>query len=118
MANMRRDLELEARWRGTIERQLTSGLTIQAFCQSEQLALSSFYAWRRTIRERDSQLDPASRPAFVPLVVRDAGHPSDFRGQLGITIELRGGRLLHLPESMTFTKIAELVRALEAEPRP
>jgi hypothetical protein len=118
MANMRRDLELEARWRGTIERQLTSGLTIQAFCQSERLTVSSFYAWRRTIRERDSPPDSRSRPAFVPLVVRDSEHPSEFRGQLGIMIELRGGHLLRLPESMTFTKIAELVRALEMEPRP
>lgn len=45
MANVRRNLELEMRWRGAIERQLTSGVTVKAFCQSEQLAVSSFYAW-------------------------------------------------------------------------
>lgn len=131
MANNLRDPRLDARWRESLDRQRSSGLTVQAFCKREGISESSFYFWRRTIAGRDAKRRPVSRslpgpadsrrgarrvtePSFVPVILHhDAHHPS---GPF-ITIELRGGRVLRLPESILPSRLAELIHALEVEPR-
>jgi len=47
------------------------------------------------------------------VIVRDQRH-TEAMPDSGILIELRGGRRLRLPGSMSVTRVAELVRALEA----
>ena len=117
MANKRRDVEKERFWRGALTRQAASGPGVRAFCRREKLTESAFYFWKRTISQRDaeakgprrrSSVGPARRPAFLPLVVRDSQ-----RDDHAITIELVGGRLLRLPESITANRLAEVVHALE-----
>jgi transposase len=121
MANKKRNSKREAFWRSVLKRHAKGGHSVRAFCRREQLSEPSFYAWRRTIQERDAagrsaELvagQPSPRPAFLPAAilssaVRDAATP-DGR----IVIELRGGRRLRLPESMAVTRVAELVQALE-----
>ena len=123
MANHERDAKREAFWRGVLKRHAASGLTIRSFCQREQLTETAFFAWRRTIAERDAEVKPQTglartsprrggpmkRPAFLPAVV-DAE-----RGRDGaITIELAGGRVLRLPEATPTQRLVELVQALEA----
>lgn len=109
-------------WRDVLTRFRACGLSVRAFCRQENLKEPLFYAWRRTIAQRDpptadranSKRSPKSRrkqPAFLPLVVR--GH-SLATSTSGIAIELRGGRVLRLAESMPAERLAELVRALEA----
>ncbi len=110
MANMQRDAGKEQFWRGVLKRQAASGLSVRAFCQRERLTESSFYAWRRTLAERDH--DTASKrqlPVFLPVAVTDvpAGHAA-------IEIHLAGGRVLRLPELIPARRLAELVAALEA----
>ncbi len=46
--------EKEQFWRLVLEEQTSSGLSIRAFCKQEGLSEPSFYSWRRTISERDS----------------------------------------------------------------
>lgn len=106
MANRNRDDQRAASWRGVLKRHATSGVSVRAFCRREGLSEPSFYAWRRTLGERDAAAEPASQPAFFPAAIL----PSAGR----IEIELRGGRLLRLPESLAMERLAELVRALEA----
>lgn len=115
MANVRRDLVKERRWRGVLRRRLASGLSVRAFCRREGLCEPSFYAWRRTIGERDARAQSrtgggrrAPRPAFLPVVVRRDGD-----GDGAIVIELAGGRVLRLSESTSAERLAELVHALE-----
>lgn len=110
MANTQRDATKEAFWRDAIRRQATSGLPVREFCRRHRLNEPSFYGWRRTLQERDAR-QPATPPAFVPVVVRDGQRVAH---DAGIVIELRGGRLLRLPSSMPAGRLAELVRALEA----
>ncbi len=50
-----RNQELECSWRGRVARHRESGQTVRAFCQSECLKESSFYAWRRELSRRDEQ---------------------------------------------------------------
>jgi len=61
-----------------------------ALCgQREQLTESAFFAWRRTISERDAEAKPSRQPAFLPVVVDD-----HQRRHGAIAIELAGGRVL------------------------
>ena len=105
MANMQRDAEKERRWRELLSRQAASGLSVREFCRRERLTESQFYAWRRTISERDGE----SSPSFVPMVVNDQP-----KGDASIVIELTGGQVLKLPASISATWLAELVLALES----
>lgn len=112
MANKQRDPAKESFWREMLRRQAASGLSARAFCQREKLAESGFYAWRRTIAQRDAEHGGKdATPTFVPVVVTDQSV-----ADASITIELADGRLLRLPESIAAERLAELVHALEAKP--
>ena len=102
----------EAKWRQVLARHAQSGLSVRAFCRREGLPESAWYAWRRTIRERDTAGEArqlAARPAFVSLVVRPEGAASDAQA----VMELRGGRVLRLPASMPPAQLAAVVHAIE-----
>jgi transposase-like protein len=107
MARQRRDPEREAFWRGALKRFDGSGLSVRAFCQRERLTESAFYAWRRTIRQRDGA-KPAKRsppaPRFMPVRLGEVAP----RVEASIAIEFAGRRVLRLPES---TPIERLARA-------
>ena len=53
MANLR-SAEREAFWRSEVARQAASGVSVRRFCKERGLSEPSFYAWRRTLQERDS----------------------------------------------------------------
>ena len=109
MANQRRDLAKERRWRETLTRQAASGLSVRAFCRQEKLAESAFYAWRRIVAERDAAAKPARQAsAFVPLSVIEPASR-----ETAIEIALAGGRTLRLPPAITAERLAEVVQALE-----
>src|SRR6516165_2679304 len=71
----------ERTWRQRVARWRHSGLTARDFCAREGLSEPSFYAWRRTLRERDQQCGRARQakhggtpprvqpetPALVPV---------------------------------------------------
>jgi hypothetical protein len=109
MANRRRDVDKERFWRDVLRRQAASGLSVRAFCRREKLTESAFYAWRRIVAERNTEVKPTRQAsAFVPMTVIE---PS--ARQASIEIELAGGRLLRLPSTISVEWLAELVRALE-----
>jgi transposase-like protein len=62
MASKHRDPAKEALWRDMFKRFAASGLSVREFCKRENVTESAFYAWRRTIGERDDVGD--SGPAF------------------------------------------------------
>jgi hypothetical protein len=111
MAKHFRDPKRESFWREALGRHATSGMSVRAFCQREKLTESTFFAWRRTIADRDAELKRPKRlkqPAFLPVVI------DEEPGRDGaIMIELAGGRVLRLPESIATERLAELVYALE-----
>lgn len=115
MANQQRDAGKEAFWRDVVQRQAASGVSVRAFCRQEQLVESAFYAWRRTIAQRDGQasqakvLKPTSAPTFIPAVVTDL--PAR---EASIELELAAGRMLRLPASISVERLAQLIEALEA----
>jgi len=121
----RRDPQREVFWRGVLGKFTSSGLSVRAFCRREGLSEPSFYAWRRVLRQRNAQTPPRqarrarkpnqAAPAFVPVVLRDvAAGPATNHPDARITVELRGGRLLHLPSTIPAERLAELIRAVES----
>ena len=64
-----RDASKERFWRGEIEGQSRSGLSVRAYCRAHRLQETRFYFWRRELARRQ----PA---AFVPVTVAgEAGEP-------------------------------------------
>jgi hypothetical protein len=80
-------------------------LSVCEFCKRERLTESQFYAWRRTICERDGE----SSPSLVPASVID---PS--KSDASIVTERVGVHALKLPASTPAKWLAELVLALES----
>ena len=63
------------KWKAIITNQMASGLTAAEYCRQEDLPISTFFYWKRTIRqELIAQMDTqVSKPAIVevPLTVSD-----------------------------------------------
>lgn len=97
----------EASWRRIVTGQAGSGMSIRAYCAKMRVKEPAFYWWRAELARRD-----AARPkaAFVPVVVKA---PVAAEAE-GISIELRGGRVLRLP-AMAVGQVAELVRLIEGD---
>ena len=106
MAKRRRSGEREAWWREQVRKQAASGLSVRRFCEAHGLGEASFYAWRRTLQARQAEANQT--PEFVPLMLA-AALPSS-----GLIVELRGGRKLHLPPTLTTAQVVALLHGLEA----
>jgi hypothetical protein len=91
------DRKREALWRGRVNRQLLSGLSISQFCSQEQCAVSAFYRWKRHFDlpahpDKCSAL-PAPRSTFLPVTVRlidnDGYQPVPIEADLPNGVRLR-----------------------------
>jgi hypothetical protein len=102
-----RNGERETFWREQVRRQAASRLSVRGFCEEKGLSEPSFYAWRRTLAQRDQAIQV---PEFVPVMIAPHVASSSSR----FTIELRGGRVVHLPETMATERVVALLRGLEA----
>lgn len=109
MANSHRDPSKEQFWREVLARQASSGLNVRAFCRREQLKENSFYAWRRTIAQRDAASN--SPPAFVSATINGEAKRSE-----PLVLALASGLQLRLPQTTPVERIAKLVRALQSQP--
>lgn len=114
MASEQRDGGKQRYWLDVLRRQARSRLSVAEFCRREGLSQPSFYAWRRTILERDvSRAKPSDSDAravgFLSVRLGDVAQ----RVEASITIELTEGLVLRLPEATSAARIAELVRTLQ-----
>lgn len=106
----------EVKWREAVACQAASGLTVREFCEQNGLREPSFYAWRRTLQERDAQrqANEATGPAFLPVKLA----PPNALPAPGFALEFPSGRILRLPESLSIERLAAIVRAIEGEVAP
>src|SRR5438270_11357505 len=88
-----RDPSKERFWRRMVAQWQGSGSSVRAFCDRHGLAVPSFYAWRRLLRQRD-----AHDVGFVPVqVIADASTPTPADcGAGNLELVLGGGRLLRI----------------------
>ena len=107
MATSQRDAAKEAYWRKVLKQFSASGLSVREYCKRQQLTESAFYAWRRTIGERDDSR--TSGPAFVPAVVT-----KEAVQEPSIAIELASGCVLRFSGADATEQLANLVMALQS----
>ncbi len=106
-----RDHHKERFWRTMLQRWRQSGLSVRDFCVRHGLAQPSFYAWRRTLAQRDAEVQ------FVP--VRLAAEPTAASTNEGAALELllNGRRLLRVGPGFDAATLKRLLALLE-EDRP
>jgi len=104
-----RDPQRERFWRQHVRQHQDSGLTVRAYCQQHQLTEASFYAWRRTLAERDGETTPTAptMPAFVPVVV--TGVPTTAP----LELHWPTGPTLHIHAHCPRTLLADVLALLE-----
>jgi transposase-like protein len=94
----------EPYWRQVVARWKRSGLSVRAFCRTEDLNQMTFYRWRRELNRRDQP-----KPAFLPVrVVADKPEPS----AVGIEVVLANGRSVRVGagfDPQTFVRVVELL---------
>lgn len=61
----RKGLGREGHWRSVIQRQESSGMSIVNFCRQYEVPVSSFYSWKRKLKQRrhEDEPTPASKAA-------------------------------------------------------
>ena len=92
----RRRLSARA-WRAALGRFAQSDLTVEEFCDREQVCKSSFYRWRSILGSSEDEPTPANRavtiakrpPPFVDLGMLGAGG-----SRLEVRVDLGGGLTL------------------------
>ena len=107
-----RDRKKEARWRGIVRGQASSGLSVRAYCKQHGLREHGFYWWRRELVRRDAA--KSSRPAtFVPVqVVKE----EPARGEDGrIEIVWPGGWQVRLRGRVDTQALADVLAVLGAQ---
>jgi hypothetical protein len=114
-----RDGGKERFWRGVVRRWQRSGRTASAFCAEQGLSAASFYAWRRTIAQRDQPSAPTTPachdeqndlPAFVPLSVAPAPATP------ALEVVLRPGRVIRVAPGFDAATLRNLLAVLEEGP--
>lgn len=114
-----RDRGKERFWRRVLRRWRRSGLSVRRFCEQQGLSEPSFYAWRRTIAERDREASSGRRrrvhdhpvsPLFVPLRVTPSASV--------LEIVLGQGRVVRVPPGFDPATLRQLLAVLEEEESP
>ena len=109
-----RDPVKERFWRRMLRLWQGSGLSVRAFCQQHELSEANFYAWRRTLAQRDALL-----PAFVPVEVlpEPSSVPPGDATACGLELLLSGGRVLRIGPAFDGPTLRRLLAVL-GEGRP
>jgi hypothetical protein len=101
-------------WRRQVRQWRGSGLSVRAFCAAQGLSEPSFYAWRRTLAQRE-----ATAAAFVPLTVtpESKSATADDSSVAALELVLAAGRRLRIGPGFDGLTLARLLALLE-EGRP
>ena len=110
-----RGKDRELHWRGVLQRQAKSGLSVAEFCRQESILGPSFYAWRRRLKVRDATAEQENQPVapqpsnagqLLPVRIESVGQSESVR------ILLRQGVSLDVPSSIAPSSLTELLSAL------
>jgi hypothetical protein len=101
-------------WRRMVRDWRNSGLSVRDFCADKDLTEASFYAWRRTIAERDAE---AVRFVPVRVVPEKQTVATDDGVGTGLELLLRAGRRLRIGPGFDAATLQRLLTVLE-EGRP
>ncbi len=110
-----RDRAKEWFWRRTVRQWRRSGLSIRDFCAEHDIEEGNFYAWRRTIAQRDQEArGRRTRPAvFVPVRVTAT---AALAQAAALEVVLGQGRLVRVPAGFDVATLRQLLAVLEEVP--
>ena len=109
-----RDRRKERYWRRVLRQWLRSGQGVRAYCWEHGLSEACFFAWRRTIEERDQGAErprPGPRPGlprFVSVTVTASASP--------LEVVLADGRVVRVPAGFDAATLRQLLAVLEEAP--
>ena len=103
-----RDPHKERFWRRMLRQWRRSGLSVRAFCEQHGLSQPSFYAWRRTLAQRQ-----AHTVAFVPVEVRTDSLTPPSAAAAGLELVLPGGRVLRIGPAFDAPTLRRLLALLQ-----
>jgi transposase-like protein len=121
---MAKSMSKERVWREAIADYQGSGVSVRAFCRGRQLNESSFYYWRKEIRDREAECKSGVPPVLAPVVLVD-DPPGEAASQLStpqssatqpsavIEIVLDDGTTVRVPPGSTRTQLAVVFAVLE-----
>ena len=107
----RGQVDREHYWRGLIEDQKGSGLSISAFCRQREVPAGSFFNWRRKLVERERSLEAAGSAKFVPIEL--SAPPAR---QAGCEVVLPDGCRIIVPPQCAAGWLREIFMALRERP--
>jgi transposase-like protein len=110
-----RDVGKERFWRRMIQQWRRSGLSGRAFCLTHGLSESSFYAWRRTLAQRDAEPVHFVPVTVVPQEKVGAGGASSDGG---LELVLDGGRVLRIGPAFDAATLRRVLALLDEEGQP
>ena len=67
----RRSMDREGNWRSLISKQEASGMSVSAFCRQHEVPESSFYSWKRKLKQRRREDEPIHEPRSQERARRD-----------------------------------------------
>ncbi len=103
-----RDRRKEQQWRQWIRQWQHSGQSVREFCDRNDLSQPAFYAWRRILRQRDTDATP-----FVAVQVI-AATPAALAPPLEVV--LSSGRCLRITPGFDPHTLRQLLAVLEEAP--
>lgn len=107
---MSKSTDAAARWREIVRAQAESGLSVAAYCRRTRVPQSSFYAWRRKLRDTTTFAEVrVVAPSGAP---RGAGHVSASDGAFEVRLPNGRGVLVH--PGFDRQTLLDLVATLEA----
>ena len=103
---MKRNPEVASYWRQQIEVLKSSGLSRRAYCEKNQIKLSTLDYWRQKLSRSEEQADGTSEGGWIPVRIRD-DEPSGIDLRIGrVTIVVKPG--------FDATLLTELIRTIGA----
>ncbi len=116
---MAKSMSKERVWREAIADHQRSGVSVRAFCRGRQLNESSFYYWRKEIRDREAGSKSGVPPVLAPVVLVDEP-PGESTPQSSVTwpsavieIVLGDGTTVRVPLGSTREQLAVVFAVLE-----
>ena len=113
---MKKPRDSSTRWREIVRGHASSGLSVAAYCRQTRVPQSSFYAWRRTLRNAEPPAQRRSRSAFAE--VRLAPEPDSANDHGALELHLPRGRRVIVRPGFDRQTLLDLVVTLEAAPVP
>ena len=89
------EAERTAFWKGLLEDQQKSTLTMIDFCRTHQLPLSTFKAWKYRFKKQEKS------EAFIPVQIATIKNSNQEFSTFKVTIQFKNGHYIQLQDCLT-----------------